>query len=365
MTIYHIISNKVWGGGEQYAFDLCRRLQADGHRVVVVCRPVDTITTRMKQAGIEVHTLPLKGVADVRSAKKLAAIVGKEPCVVHVHNFKDAFTACYARLFNHNGAMSVVVTRHLVRHAKTSLPYRWLYRHVDRVVFVSHAAMDSFLATNPTIDKAKLCVVLNSISLPESTQAEDLHSMFAIDADMVVAMYHGRISPEKGLITLINALTLKHNMPLHLVIIGSGDETYTAFLKEKIKTKRLEGRVHLIGFRPNVFSYIRGADFGVVPSIVPESSSLACMEYMSQGKCVITTTGGGQQEYITSGINGMLVPPADSHALADALSMMTNDAAMRRNMGKAASDYFQSHLNYDIFYKKIVEVYTNLRSSTY
>ena len=336
MTIYHIISNKVWGGGEQYAFDLCRRLQADGHRVVVVCRPVDTITTRMKQAGIEVHTLPLKGVADARSAKKLAAIVGKEPCVVHVHNFKDAFTACYARLFNHNGAMSVVVTRHLVRHAKTSLPYRWLYRHIDRVVFVSHVAMDSFLATNPTIDKAKLCVVLNSISLPESTQAEDLHSMFAIDADMVVAMYHGR-----------------------------GDETYTTFLKEKIKTKRLEGRVHLIGFRPNVFSYIRGADFGVVPSIVPESSSLACMEYMSQGKCVITTTGGGQQEYITSGINGMLVPPADSHALADALSMMTNDAAMRRNMGKAASDYFQSHLNYDIFYKKIVEVYTNLRSSTY
>ena len=86
---------------------------------------------------------------------------------------------------------------------RTSSMYRDLYSRLDAVIFVSDLARKEFLSSNPPIDREKLHVVHNSIASPRATSLpEDISR-----TDLPVIMHHGRISPEKGLDVLFDALS--------------------------------------------------------------------------------------------------------------------------------------------------------------
>lgn len=355
MKIIHLVSNKVWGGGEQYVLDLTHHLLAEGREVEMVCRPFAAVTERMAATGAKVSTAALRGALDIASGVKVAKIIGREPCVVHVHNFKDAFTAAYARHLSGNKAMRLVMTRHLVRPGKTSWLYRWLYGEIDHLIFVSDLARQTFLSTHPAIDERKTTVVHNSIVVRNSTEAEDLRQQYGIADGDTVAMYHGRIAREKGLLTLADALRQVGDSHLHLIIVGTGDE---AFVSEMMThAGAMSNNIHLAGFKSDVLPYVRQADYGVLPSIVSEACPLACPEYMSQGKAIITTDNGGQREFVSNDSTGILIPPGDSDALASALRRLTADKSLRQKMGTAGRDAFVTSMSYNIFLNKIKNIY--------
>ena len=360
MKIFHIISNKEWGGGEQTVLDLSRRQLADGIEVELFCRPISSIVERYIDLNVPIHQLALGGALDLRSAWQMASILKRTggPCAVHAHNFKEAFTAAYALTMSGRKDIRLVVCRNLTRKGKNSLLYRWLYRHLDKVVFDSQLAMDTFLSTHPTIDRSRLSAIFNAIVTPEGLVPADVRGEFDIQPEEVVAMYHGRLNQEKGLDTLIEAAALLRDKPFRLVLVGRGSDDYTAHLRSLIAERQLEGKVVMAGFRNPVMPYVAATDFGLLPSIVPEGCSLAAQEYMSQGKPILATNNGGQREYIVSGSNGLLVPPADAKSLADAMGRLIDSAALRQQLGRQAKADFDDHLSYEHFYEKIKNIYT-------
>lgn len=206
-TIFHIVSNKEWGGGEQYVFDLAQRQKADYITVNVFCKPIADIVAKYKTIADQVFPARLNGVTDFQSAFAMAKVVrhaGK--CVIHAHNFKDAFTACYARLLSGNKQARVVMCRHLTRKGKNSLVYRWLYGQLDAICFDSNLSLNTFLSTRPSIDERKLSVVRTSIVVPEVVKPAALREELNIGTDEAMAMYHGRLDPEKGIDTLMDAV---------------------------------------------------------------------------------------------------------------------------------------------------------------
>ena len=124
MKIAHIISNKVWGGGEQYVYDLCSTLISDGHDVEIFTRPIPAIVGKVATLGVPIHDYSLKNILKLRDG------------IVHVHNFKDALKLAVAKKLTHSN-IKIVVTRHLVRPAKTSRLYTWVYANVEKIIFVS------------------------------------------------------------------------------------------------------------------------------------------------------------------------------------------------------------------------------------
>ncbi len=361
MKIVHIVSNKVWGGGEQYVYDLCQHLIADGHEVELVCRKVKSVFDKLSTLGINISILPLKGIADLISATRFAAIIGKKPCIVHVHNFKDAFTAAYAKIVSGNKDMRIVVTRHLVKEGKKGLLYSWLYKQIDAIVFVSNLAKQEFLSSNPKIDNEKLHIIHNSIVLRnDAKDVEDLRQTLGIPAGSILLMYHGRLAKEKGVEVLLKALAKVSSTGTHLIMIGTGDKEYVASLESIAKEQGIANRLHLIGFRNNVLSYIRQADIGVMPSIARESFMLAGLEYMSQGKCLITTDNGGQKEYISDGENAFLCKADDVDSLASTLNKVINNVSLREKTGQKALESFETNLKYDVFYSKMLQLYNNI-----
>lgn len=365
MKIFHIVSNKEWGGGEQYVYDLCQRQMADGIDVTIFCKPVEAIIQKYAEAGMQVLPLALGGALDVKSAWQMAKVIRKAgTCAIHAHNFKDAFTACYARCLTSNKQVRVVMCRHLTRKGKNTLLYRWLYRHLDRLIFDSELSKSEFLSTRPTIDTVKLGIVHTSIVVPKTITTADVRGKFQIPKENVVGMFHGRLDPEKGLDVLLDAVALVKNqftssalLPFSLVLVGRGSEAYTAHLKQVVSDKGLSEIVIFAGFVHPVLPYVAAADFGILASTVQEGCPLSPQEYMSQGHPVIVTNNGGQREYVEQEKNGLLVPPGNAQALAETIARLVSDASLRQRLGQQAKADFDDHLNYEHYYAQIKTAY--------
>ncbi len=356
--IFHIVSNKEWGGGEQYVYDLSQRQKADGIEVSVFCKPIDSISHKYEEAGMKVHPLSLNGVLDLRSAWQMVSVIKNVgPCAIHAHNFKDAFTACYARKLTSNKQVRVVMCRHLTRVGKDTFLYRWLYRQLDCLCFDSALSRDKFLSGKPTIDTQKLRIVHTSIVVPDHLDIAPVREEYNIPEDCAVAMYHGRLDEEKGLDTLLEATSLLKEENFRLILIGRGSEEYTNHLVQLIKDKGIGERVVMAGFKHPVLPYVAAADFGILASIVREGCPLSPQEYMSQGRPVVATDNGGQREYIVHEENGMLVKPGDAEMLAACMKKLINDKELRLRLGRQAQEDYQKHLNYEHFYAQIKTIY--------
>ncbi|MCM1151215.1 MAG: glycosyltransferase family 4 protein [Alistipes sp.] len=362
-TILQIFASPVWGGGEQFVADLSRRLLADGRRVVLVSRRSRAVADRAADLGAPLHRLPLKGFPDLLSALLLARLVLRyRPETIHVHHFKDAFTALYARAVVRLFGMRprIVLTRHLVRPGKRGPLHDWMYRRLDRVAFVSELARRTFFSTAPALDRDRTVVIRNSSPLGRSSgDAFDLRERYGIAPGVPVLLFCGRLVPEKGCDVLLRACArLGGGRRYALFFVGGADdENYLASLRRLAAGLAPEARVEFVGFVDGASAWLAQADLCVQPSVVAEAGSLTVIEAMQAGCAVVATDNGSQPEYIASGTTGLLVPPGDDKALAAAIARLTDDAELRRSMGAAARQYFDRHLSYEHFYRKYLALY--------
>lgn len=362
INVFHIVSNKHWTGAEQYTYDLVDRLRTDkDFYVEVVCRKRPVVLKQYRRLEIPVSILPLKGVTDIDSPVRFARLLRKGRNIIHVHSFKDAFMAVMARRISENPDTRVVVSVHGVYKPKSNYMYTKLYKSIDCFVFSSQMARDAFLG------KAKKQYADRTVVLRDSvcdsmigTQVPDLRREMELDSQQALIMYHGKITPEKGIEALLGALSHVDKAKYHLAIIGEGQPKYKAKIKAFIVAAGMVGNVSLLGFRDNILEYLRQADFGVLPSIQPEALGISNLEYMMAGKAHICSNNGAQPEYVHDGENGLLVPPGDEQALATAINQLINDTASRSRMGTQAQKDFRDNLDYPTFYHKMTDLYRQL-----
>lgn len=357
MNVVQIVGNKVWGGGERYVLDLCRALEADGHSVAVITRGKEAVDSRFRAVGLALGKLPLGGIFDFISPGRLAAVLDRmaAPIVVHVHNFKMARLAVAARrLMKDPSKARVIVTRHLVRPAKTDRASLELYKAVDSIVFVSQLACDRFRSTLPAgaVADEKLHVVHNAIAAPAATEP------LAKEPGELRVVYTGRVCAEKGLDILIKALArvapLK-NLRLH--IAGTGTPRDIERLMRLAASAGISDRIIWHGHLDEVWPLISSADIAVLPSVVPEAFSMSLLEYLAAGVPVVSTDLGSQPEIIESGVNGILVPPSDISALAYTLQKLAENPELRASLALEARRTAAEKVSYAQFYEKIKGIY--------
>lgn len=362
--IFQIFANPSWGGGEQFVYDLSRRLLADARRVVLVSRPSAVIGQRVATLRAPYHTLPMKGVADMLSALMLARLILKyRPDTIHVHHFKDAFTAAYARLLCRAFGFRprIVLTRHLVKPGKRGWIYRWLYGQIDRIAFVSELARREFLAGKLAVNPSKLCVIPNSVpeigEKPLAEELPDLRRQYGIASNVPLLLFCGRLVPEKGCDVLLEACARLKTLPFALVLAGTGEKNFEKRLHDMAAEQELLGKVFFAGFVRGANRLLSQADISVSPSVCSEAGSLTVLEAMQAGCAQVASDNGSQPEFIDNGTTGLLVPPADEERLAEALRRLLADDDLRRRMGRAAKECFDRHFSYERFYVRYLELY--------
>ena len=362
INVFHIVSNKHWAGPEQYTYDLTALLRQDkDFYVEVVCRKRPNVLKQFRRLEIPISILPLKGVTDIDSPVRFARLLRKGHNIIHVHSFKEAFMAVMARRISENRNTRVIVSVHGVYKPKRNYMYTKLYKSIDCFVFSSEMARDAFVGKAKKQYADRTIVIRDSVCDSQlGTTIPDLRHELKMGPEQALMMYHGKISHEKGLDTLIAALRHVDKSKYHLAVIGEGQPKYKALFKGSIVESGLVNNVTLLGFRDNILEYLRQADFGVLPSIQPEALGITNLEYMMAGKAHICSDNGAQPEYVTHGVNGLLVPPGDEMALSRAINQLLDDPALRSRLGAQAQQDFLENLDYPIFYQKMTNLYRQL-----
>ena len=130
-------------------------------------------------------------------------------------------------------------------------------------------------------------------------------------------LFFGRLSYEKGILTLIEAM--KH-VKAPLLIVGTGPEEDA--IRQKIAVSGLSDRVTLLGFKSGteLWSYVMNAGCVVIPSEWYEASGYTACEAQAMGKPVVVTDAGGLPENIVNGETGIVCPMSDVKKLAEAIN---------------------------------------------
>ena len=100
----------------------------------------------------------------------------------------------------------------------------------------------------------------------------------------------------------------------------------------------------------------RAADLSVLPSLA-EATSIAGLEAMATGLPLVGTDVGGIPTIIEDKATGLIVPPRDPDAMANALGQLISDADLRRRMGAAARAKVEREFTWPVIVRKTVEVY--------
>ncbi len=261
---------------------------------------------------------------------------------VHEEDAKGWYLSCISnKCVKDSRAKSMLGTAEMIWHHKFMKYYE---RFVDRYIAPSHFMLD-------------LCVLHGwpenkFVHLPHPmpvTGVQEAHTTFSY------VLYHGRLSEEKGLITLLDAA--KRTPHVMYRIAGTGP--MEQFLRDRITQEQLHN-VQLLGFQSGtaLSDTIRDASIVVVPSVWYENYPLSVLEAKAAGTVVIGSRIGGIPELLP---DALLVAPGDALALAQKIEMWQKKSpADLERMGKVLRQDVEKKNDPKKHVQAIESVYTSL-----
>jgi len=153
--------------------------------------------------------------------------------------------------------------------------------------------------------------------------------------------YAARIEIGKGPFVLADAAAQLRKSGDDVLVRLAGTGPATPDVKARVRELKLDGSWEFVGAYDGAVgcsAFMRTLDVFVLPSFA-EGTSKSVIEAMAHGLPIITTNVGGSPDLLTPDA-GILIPPGDSAALADAMQRLALDPALRKRMGQAARDRY-------------------------
>lgn len=248
-----------------------------------------------------------------------------------------------------------------------SLPlrlYRTYYRgisnfdelDVSHLQIISHTLKQHYI--NAGFAPDSLTVIPRGVDPTMIVDEADLPLDFHERGDKTIRlMYAGRIDTDKGVHIAIEALGCLSDYPWNITldIIGEGDSAYMEQLQDIIQMYGLEKRVNFLGHQPRekVLAAYTRYDVALLPSIWVEPFGNVMLEAMAHGVPMIATNQGGPAETIVHRDNGLLIPPNDARALADAIQMLVNEPTLIAKIRRRGLQIVREKYNSRILLDKI------------
>jgi len=316
MRILQVSSARNLGGGETHVLDLVEALRKRGHEVLVAGRSGGPLNPDIE--------LPFVNSLDIFTALRLRRILKNEPIdILHAHVARD-YTVCAAAAWGIPN-LKVIFTRHLLYPVRVHR----LYRRVDGWIAPTSQILKTLQPLSPKLS----AVIPNWVDVNKFE-----YRPHALHSPRTVGLL-GQISPHKGHDDAIEAMR-ELGGDFRLVVAGKGDSKYVEALKEKSAGLHVDfpGFVSL----PDFFEAV---DVLAVPSW-EEPFGIVLLEAMATGIPVIATDRGGPLDIITSGFHGILVPPRNPAALANAIRCLTADGERRSDITRHARAHVEE--NFDV-----------------
>lgn len=359
------------GGVGYYVHELSKKLYERGHEITVVTRGPPHKTVKTVVDGINVYYvnfLPVypfhlwvHGVFVNRLLKSL------EPKLTLIHLHSPITPLIRTNL-------PIITTVHT--------PMKVDARYHEIINLRSLAERAQSMTFSPPIE-SKLFRFSNKITAVSSAVAEELKE-YGLDSDDVTVvrngvdekkfvapqnnncaekyiLYTGGLRARKGLFDLIESAKYVCNTDRKVKFVICGKGPFLQKLKEKAQIMGLKDKIIFLGYvdRNRLVQTYQNAAIQVVPSHY-EGLPTVILEGMSCGLTVVATDIGGNNEVISSGCNGFLVPPKSPKLLAETILKLIGDDQLRNRIGKAARDTIEQSYTWDKIADNIQDCYESI-----
>jgi glycosyltransferase involved in cell wall biosynthesis len=330
------------GGAEQLLVSAARYLDVSrfDYEVAYLLPWKDALVGDLEQAGLRVRCLDgARGAGWVRRLRSLVREAGVH--VVHVHS---PYAAIGARLgLPRRGGPRLVYTEHNLwdrYHPATHWANLLTFQRNDHVLAVSNQVRKSirypkglrFLRMPPVETRY---YGIDPAAVARWGKADGVRSELGIPHNASVVGTVANFKVGKGHMDLLEAADrVRREVPdAHFVLVGQGP------LEPEIRSRAhelgLDETVTFTGYREDATRIMGIFDVLAIPSRY-DGLSISLLEAMSLGKPPVLTRAGGNPEAVADGEHGVVVPTADSAALADGIVALLQNATLRERLGRAA-----------------------------
>ena len=359
----------TWTSQEDRHLRLCQALIRKGVQPVLVFARIlrPEIESRLRSSGAHIEAIDY-GEGPLNYWRTLRRLVKKFSVTTAHIVFFDYFSAVpwIARLC---GIPLVIYEMQNSGEFRATSWKRWLLRlrtkimtrPVRRVIAISEFVKRQLLAAG--VPSRKIVVRYLGVDterfIPNRPAREQWAARFSIRPNEVILSTVSYLRPFKNPQVLVEACKelRERNVPVRLLVAGDGD--MLADLKALAKRLGVEDQVHWLGNVSDPRTLLQASDIFVLAS-VGEAFGLVLAEAMACGVPVVGSRSGSLSEVVEDGHTGLLAPPLDAAAFAEAIGRLSRDVPRRREMAARAIDRVRACFTVDMAVVKTIDIYESL-----
>ncbi len=338
LRVVQLLAPGEAGGAESVVTMLAEGLARRGHELHLgltldTGAPEHMLEERLGATPAELHSWRLPPRAYRRERGRVQALCRRlEPHVLHTHGYRADVVGALAV----GSSTPLVSTAHgFTEGGAKNRFYEWLqrrvYRRFDTIVAVSRSVEERL--TRGGVPTERVRVVPNAWIGPEAIERAKARRELGLPTEGFVVGWVGRLSREKGLDLLVDALRDLADLPLEVAIVGDGPER--SALEKRVATAAIPvGRVRWLGVVPDAGRLFRAFDLFALSSRT-EGTPIVLFEAMAAGVPIVATRVGGVPD-VVGDAEAFLAAPADPGALARAIREAVLNPAERERRRDAA-----------------------------
>lgn len=362
--IIHIQKVAGIAGAENHLLTLLPQLRQYGYEPTMLVladsedRP-ESFIEQMRDRGVQTDLIPMGGDVDPLLVLWLVRYLKKHPFdLIHTHLFHaDLYGTLAARLA---GFRQIISTKHGFNPWRTRTLYAFLDRvaaaHQQQLIVISKA-LGEWLVEVERLPAQKMRVIHYAIDGDKFRRGRSATSELVNIPRPIVGTV-SRLIHQKGVHVLLTAFAkcLEKYPQAALVIVGDGPSR--GQLEERSRQLSIAPQTHLLGYvpHPRLGAIARDFDIFAFPTF-GEGFGLVLLEAMSLGKPVVASKVMAIPEIVMDGETGLLVPPEDSDALAQALLRLMDDRSLCQQLGRAGRQRVEREFTLEVMVQKTIGVY--------
>jgi glycosyltransferase involved in cell wall biosynthesis len=361
----------ISGGVGYYVYNLSRRLLQRGHQVTVLTRGTTKATEKEVMNGIRVFKVsffpiyPLHYWIHGVFVNALFEFLEPELDLVHLHTPLTPPIRTSLPIITTVHTPMKIDSRHYevldIYSLAIKLQSMVVYPRIESELFSASRKMTTVSSAVARelkeygLNPNKITVLGNGVDektfTPVQNNAEKENYI----------LYTGVLRARKGLFDLINCAehVIKEHPDMKFLLSGRGP--FLKKLEQEVQLRGLQEKVVFLGYidRRKLIEIYQNATIHVVPSHY-EGLPTVLLEAMACGLPIVATDIGGNNEVISSGVNGFLVPPKHPEEMAAVILRLLKDAALREKIGRAARKTIEENYTWDKITDRIVECYEKI-----
>ena len=344
------------GGAQESYTGLLLRLDRSRYDVRALSLSAGSAVSRLRSLGVPVEVID--EADDELAIRELSAWLRREEIdLVHSHMYRAEVVGTRAAVAAGTPVIMATVHSSRVRAPSDVSLLASLTPSMDRLIVPSESIQRKVVAEGRV--GARFAVIPNGVDLSRFASPAPrcaFRREFGVPSHALLLGVVARLEPEKGHQFLLDAMPiiLRGAPDTWLAIVGEGSSL--AALRAQASSLGVAERVVFTGRREDVSALTADLTVAVLPS-VREAQGISILEAMARRVPVVASAVGGIPEVVTSGVDGLLVPPADPAALAEAVLRLLRDEALRRRIGEAGYATVRDRFSIDAQVRRIEAVY--------